>query len=190
MTAPRRGFITPAAIALLVAALGNAAPVLAQTPDDDARLSLPQALLQPAGKTRLKVWGFDIYDARLWVAPGFSATNFASHSLALELAYLRDFSAVDIADRSLKEMARSATLTQAQVRQWREAMLKVFPDVKKGDRITGVHKPGTGATFWLNGKRVGTVADAEFAPLFFGIWLSGKTSEPAMRAELLAGANP
>ena len=33
---------------------------------------------------------------------------------------------------------------------------------------------------------VGEVPDAEFARLFFGIWLSPQTSEPGLRAELIA----
>ena len=39
----------------------------------------------------------------------------------------------------------------------------------------------------MNGKPTGEIRDAEFARLFFGIWLSPKTSEPELRAALLAG---
>ena len=38
----------------------------------------------------------------------------------------------------------------------------------------------------MGGRVVGEVADAAFARLFFGIWLSPKTSEPALRQALLA----
>ena len=37
--------------------------------------ALPDA--RPAGSTRLRVWGLDIYDASLWVAPGFRADAWA-----------------------------------------------------------------------------------------------------------------
>ena len=147
---------------------------------------LPQA--QRLGQTRLSVWGFKIYDAQLWVAPGFNAERYASQPLALELAYLRDFDAVDIADRSLKEMRRSATISDLQARQWRLDMQRVFPDVKVGDRIMGLHRPGVGASFWVNGKAGGEILDAEFSKLFLGIWLSPQTSEPAMRTALVGGA--
>ena len=146
---------------------------------------LPQAQL--LGQTRLTVWGFKIYDAQLWAAPGFQADRYASQTLALELAYLRDFDAADIAERSLKEMRRSATISDTQARQWRSAMQRVFPDVKAGDRILGVHRPGIGASFWVNGKAGGEILDAEFSKLFFGIWLSPQTSEPAMRTALVGG---
>jgi hypothetical protein len=59
--------------------------------------------------------------------------------------------------------------------------------VRKGDRILGAHRPGVGASFWVNGQASGDIRDAEFSRLFFGIWLSPKTSEPSMRAALLGG---
>ena len=58
------------------------------------------------GQTRLSVFGFQIYDARLWGAPGFGGNSYSSQPLALELTYLRDFKALDIAERSIKEMRR------------------------------------------------------------------------------------
>ena len=64
-------------------------------------------------------------------------------------------------------------------------MTRLFPDVRAGDRITGVHRPGTGARFFVNGRLQGELPDADFARLFFGIWLSPRTSEPALREALL-----
>lgn len=149
-------------------------------------VALPQGQL--LGRTRLSIWGFKVYDASLWAATGFRAQNYAEHPLALELAYLRDFEATAIAKRSLEEMRRSASISPTQEAQWTAQMLRAIPNVKKGDRILGVYYPGQGATFWFNGKQYGEIKDAEFARLFFGIWLSPKTSEPAMREALLAGA--
>ena len=146
---------------------------------------LPQHKL--SGKGRLTVWGFDVYDASLWVTPGFKADKLTALPFALELAYLRDFTNTDIAERSLVEMRRSASISDAQAKAWTAAMLRVIPNVKKGDRIMGVYRPGTGAAFLVNGKSAGEIMDAEFARLFFGIWLSPKTSEPKVRSALLAG---
>jgi hypothetical protein len=150
--------------------------------------ALPQSQL--VGKGRLTVWGFQVYDARLWAPAGFAADSFASSPLALELAYLRDFAAKDVAERSLQEMRRSQAVTDAQAARWRAELLRVIPDVSRGDRILGLHRPGVGAALWVNGKSSGEVRDAEFARLFFGIWLSPKTSEPKLRDALLAGARP
>lgn len=146
--------------------------------------TLPEHRLQ--GTARLTVYGFKVYDSRLWVAPGFSSENFANQAFGLELDYLRDFKSDAIVDRSLTEMRRFGMFTAEQASTWRLAMLRAIPNVNKGDRIMGINSPGDGATFWLNGQRSGDIQDAEFARLFFSIWLSPKTSHPKMRASLLA----
>lgn len=147
--------------------------------------ALPQHRL--LGKARLSVYGFQVYDSRLWVSPAFKTENFSSQPFALELAYLRDLKSAAIADRSILEMRRTSPVDDTKAAAWREAMMRVIPNVKKGDRVMGVNRPGAGATFWVNGKLAGDVEDAEFAQLFFGIWLSPKTSQPKMRIALLAG---
>ena len=148
--------------------------------------ALPKAL--SIGTGRLTVWGFQVYDARLWAQPGFRAANFDRAQLALELSYLRAFKAEEIAERSIREMRRSKPVSDAQAARWTADLLRVIPDVRTGDRVMGIHKPGLGAAFWVNGKNTGEVQDAEFAKLFFGIWLSPNTSEPKLRDALLAGA--
>ena len=154
----------------------------ASVPPEVAR-ALP--LAQPAGSARLRVVGFNIYDATLWVEPGFSAASFERHPLALTLTYLRDLKGAAIAERSLVEMARSGTISPAQAQAWLVAMQASFPDVRAGDQLTGLHRPARGADFWLNGQARAGVADPEFSRLFFGIWLSQATSEPEMRRALL-----
>lgn len=169
-----------------------AGTAFAQATDEDQRPELKQVLPQAqlVGKGRLSVWGFQVYDARLWANPGFGAASFTAQPLALELAYLRGFDKQAVAERSITEMRRSATISAEQADTWMAAMTRVLPHVKKGDRVMGVHSPGVGASFWMNGKPLGEVRDAEFARLFFGIWLAPTTSEPGLRTALLAGAAP
>jgi len=85
-------------------------------------------------------------------------------------------------------MRRQRDISDDEAGRWLAAMMQVFPDVKEGDRITGLHVPGLGARFAVNGAVRGDVRDLEFARLFFGIWLSEKTSEPALRRALLGAA--
>jgi Chalcone isomerase-like len=153
---------------------------------NELRATVPSATLNGSG--RLRVFGFQVYDAALWTAPGFRADDFTQHAFALELSYLRDFSGQDIAKRSVDEMRRLGNFSDAQAEAWQRAMQAAFPDVKKGDRITGVHQPGVGAQFLTNGKLTGEVRDTQFARLFFGIWLSPNTSQPQLRQALLTRA--
>lgn len=139
---------------------------------------------------RLRVWGFEVYDARLWARPGFDPQRLAEQAFALELVYLRRLQGEAIAQRSVEEMQRLTTLAAGQRDQWLERLRQLFPDVSPGDRLTGVHSPGRGAEFWHNGRRLGQVDDLRLASLFFGIWLDEKTSEPGLRAQLLQGLKP
>jgi hypothetical protein len=154
----------------------------------ELRAALPTASL--SGQAKMTFWGFDVYQATLWVAPGFVDSAYGQSAFALELAYLRDFKGADIARRSIAEMRRQAPLEAATQARWEARMRALFPDVKAGDRITGVHQPGSGAVFWSNGRLLGEIADPAFATLFFGIWLAPQTSEPQLRQALLAQARP
>lgn len=166
----------------------EAAASRASAPDARPELgALPGARL--LGQARLTVWGFDVYDARLWAPANFSAAGFGTSPLALELSYLRNFQSAEIAERSLKEMRRSQPVSDAQATRWKAELLRVIPDVRKGDRLLGVHRPGQGASFWVNGRASGEILDADFARLFFGIWLAPNTSEPRLREALLAGSS-
>jgi hypothetical protein len=144
----------------------------------------------PTAPVRLRVWGFEVYDARLWTPLGFRHTQAMQQAFALELQYLRKLEGSAIASRSIEEMRRVGSFTDAQSQSWLAAMREMFPNVSVGDRITGINLPGEGAEFWVNGQRVGVVKDMNFARLFFGIWLDERTSEPKMRAQLLQGLQP
>ncbi len=145
---------------------------------------------QRSGTARLRFFGFDVYDATLWITPGFQASRYEQHPLALTLSYLRSLSGSAIAQRSLKEMRRATSITPEQAQRWLTEMQAAFPDVKAGDRLTGLHSPGVGARFWFNGQPRAEIRDPEFSRLFFGIWLAPSTSEPQLRSDLLAQAVP
>lgn len=172
---------------LLLAAQAGALAQSAQAPPE-VRAVAPA--MQQAGSARMTYLMLDIYQATLWVAPEFRTSSFERHPFALELSYLRSLDGQAIARRSLAEMRRAATLTEAQARAWLAAMLAAFPNVNAGDRITGVNLPGEGVAFLVNGKAGARIADPEFARLFFGIWLAPTTSEPSLRQALLAQAVP
>ena len=160
----------------------------------NAAYSRPEILalggVMPTAPVRLRVWGFEVYDARLWTPRGFRHSLAAQFPFALELQYLRKLEGSAIASRSIDEMRRVGSFSDAQAQTWLTAMRDMFPNVGSGERITGINLPGEGAEFWVNGQRVGLVKDETFARLFFGIWLDERTSEPKMRAQLLQGLQP
>ena len=90
-----------------------------------------------------------------------------------------------IADASVDEMKKLGLGSPAQQRAWLEAMKQVFPDVEEGTQLVGIYQPGQPTRFFRNGTAIGDVADPEFGPAFFAIWLHPRTSAPKLRAALL-----
>lgn len=167
-----------------------AAALFAACLSPGSALASPVPGLQQVGQGRLSWLGFGAYDAALFTAAGFRASQYARHRFALELAYLRHFRASDIANRSIAEMGRAGRFSEGDAERWRAELERVLPDVKPGDRITGVNEPQRGARFLVNGREAGVIEDPRFAVLFFSIWLGPETSQPGLRRELLAGAAP
>lgn len=163
-------------------ALTTSKAAAANVPTELSR-ELPGARLQ--GQGRLTFLGIHVYDIRLWAGEAPVVQGWPTAPLALELVYERSIKGSQIAERSLKEMKRLVPTPPARAAEWLSGMKQLFPDVKKGDHITGLHLPGIGARFFFNGQLKGDLRDPEFARLFFGIWLSEKTPEPALRDALL-----
>lgn len=161
------------------AAIAVPAPVNAYV--GDARL---------AGEGRLTWFGFHVYDARLFVPPGFDARDPTAQRFVLELIYARRLSGRSIADTSRDELARLGYGSESDRERWHRAMERIFPDVDKGSRIAGVHLPGRGARFYFDDRFAGAIEEAEFARGFFSIWLDARTRAPALRAALLRLAAP
>lgn len=183
-TIARRNWLIAAFGAWVAPAWSRAAASVAPA---ELAADLPQPRLQGSG--RLRFMGLRIYDIRLWAGASPVGAQFADMPLALEIEYARSLGGAQIAERSLVEMRRQAEPAGDTAERWLAAMKKVFPDVREGDRITGVNLPGQGVRFFHNGALRGDVPDIEFARLFFGIWLSPRTSEPALRKTLLGAGH-
>jgi hypothetical protein len=138
------------------------------------------------GSGRLRFLGLHVYDIRLWTSePRISDDDWARTPLALEIEYARALVGKLIAERSIEEMRRSGPIPAETESRWLRVLTDLLPDVKAGDRITGVQRPGTTTRFFYNGALRGEVRDADFTRRFFGIWLAPATSEPRLRESLL-----
>lgn len=182
MDSRRRQLLTHATLG----ALALAAPaVRAQAAPFEVASEWPQARL--VGRGLLRFVGLRIYEARLWSPGRPTPDDWASQPLALELQYARSLVGAQIAERSLEEMRRQGPIDPALAERWLAAMKITFPDVRDGDRLTGVYRSGMAARFFHNGSARGEWSDALKAQRFFGIWLSPQTSEPALREALFGG---
>ncbi len=166
-------------------AAGEAEPGLVR-----AALAEPREL----GRGTLRFFGMRVYEAVLWAAGAPRAVTPEQvmapldRDLVLELVYATSLSGARIAERSDQEIGRQPDRGSAAERaNWLARMRAIFPDVRAGDRITGIYRVGGPTQFLLNDKPLGEVNDPAFGRAFFGIWLDPRTSEPALREALLRG---
>jgi hypothetical protein len=175
--------ILAATITLLAAmpeVRANAAPAAVSAELSEARL---------AGEGDLRWFGLRIYSAQLWVGrPGLRIDRPSATPFALELRYATALKGTLIAERSVQEMERMGFGDAQRRGRWLDAMKRLFPDVAKGDRLTGLNEPGRGTRFFYNDRAIGSVDDADFSNAFFAIWLDERTVAPALRESLMRNA--
>lgn len=139
--------------------------------------------MQKVGEASLHKLFFHVYDATLY-APGGKFDP--AKKYALELTYQMDFTSAEIIDRSIDEIRHAQPVSAGQEQQWRDALAKVIPDVKDGDRIRALATPGKSIVFAHNEKTTGTMTDKTLVEPFMNIWLGDKTNEPTLRKKLIA----
>lgn len=168
-----------------------------------AAASTPVAASAPAGSLRvpdelspfgngwslrgsgvLRFFGFKAYDAHLWQLPGSTEFSY-TRPFALDIRYDMNIKGADIVNTSLIELSRITPTPAEQLARWSALMGAIFTDVKPGDRLVGVHLPGRGVRFFLNGRLLGESADMAFSEAFFKIWLDPATKRPELRERLL-----
>ncbi|WP_064120028.1 chalcone isomerase family protein [Pseudomonas fluorescens] len=139
---------------------------------------------QIIGTGDFSVFGFDVYNARLWSA---ARPLMDGQPFALELIYRRSISRDDLVKASVDEIKRLAgsSVSPAQLAGWQLQMQQSFVDVQAGTRITGVYLPGQGARFFVGQQLQHEIDDPLFARAFFDIWLDPRTRSPELREQLL-----
>jgi len=153
-----------------------------------ARAALPPALPQALpgvswqrwGQAVLRRFGFKVYEATLWAG----SNDPLQLPYALELHYAIDIPGERLASVSINEMRRLDRGSAQQHALWSARLKTLFPDVRAGERIIGMHLPD-GARFYHQNRLLGVVEDPEFAKAFFAIWLDPASDAPEVRAALL-----
>jgi hypothetical protein len=171
----RRHFL----LRLTAAACAFSAPALANPPKH-------MADAKKVGAGRMTYLTLPVFDATLYAPGGVYAPG---KPFALKLSYLRPLKGKDIARNSVEQMRRQGGHSDVQLSRWGQAMAGIFPDVSKGSSLTGVREADGSTAFYRGDTRIGQIDDPAFGSAFFDIWLGEKTSQPALRRQLLgAGA--
>jgi len=107
-------------------------------------------------------------------------------SKRIELHYFWNLEGKEIVKAADKLLAENVSKSRLETVQTEIAeMNALFENVKAGDRYSLTYIPGVGTELALNGKKKGLVAGAEFASVYFSIWLGKKPMDIAMRDTLL-----
>jgi len=171
----------PAALLMLTLLLAASFPGPAARADlAAAAQAVPSAEL--VGKGRMTYLGFKVFDAELY-APG--GTYRATAPFALKLIYLRNFKGEAIAESSVKEIRRQGGASAGQLSRWEDQMREIFPNVSRGQSITGVRTANGSALFYSGNRKLGKIADPAFTKKFFSIWLGNRTRNPQLKARLV-----
>lgn len=139
---------------------------------------------KPVGTAQMRVLFMDVYKASFWSDTG----GWDKAPYALTLTYGMNFTAAELADRTVEEMAGVSSLPAPTRAQYGKQLKALWPDVKTGDRLTALAEQDR-TVFFHNGRKLGSIAGRPFMQAFFGIWLSPNSSEPEMQRQLLAGSS-
>jgi hypothetical protein len=161
--------------------------------DCSTRVCFPKEVT--VSQAKLPLIGTKLFRYYLWTAYSialYAREPDASSERILEdvpkrlvLTYHMDFSAEDIISAGDKLLKSNPDIDLSKISSELEAINKLYVDIEDGDSYTLEYYPGQGTRLLLNDKELGTVAGADFAKAYFGIWLSAYSISMDMRDSLL-----
>jgi hypothetical protein len=153
---------------------------------DQAQVNGTSLTLNGLGLRQATMLKVNVYVAGLYVAkPSNDASVILGSNTAKELAiqFLRNVSASDLNkaweegfNKQLSAFKDHLTMLEG----W-------MTDMKTGQRLVFIHKPGAGVQVDVNGIVKGTIKGDDFAKAFFSIWLGANPPNPALKVGLLGG---
>ena len=136
----------------------------------------------PYSQAELSFAWMDVYHIALWTDEAVWKPDMR---YALSITYDMAFSAEELVERTCDEMARHHAEGKTMCLARQAELMRLMPDVRKGDRITALRTQSGHTRFYKNGTATGEIADAAFTDAFFAIWLGENSSEPELRRKLV-----
>jgi hypothetical protein len=170
----------PLRAALTAVALSLAALPAWASPTEVER-ALPGA--QKTGEASYHMLGMRLFDAEAYAVGGFSWQR----PFALTLTYERAARQSTLLNRSISEMTQRGGGSAQALAPLRAQLARCFPNIARGDRVTGVSTGPNTARFYYNGAQRCEVNWPGFRRTFFGIWLDGRDGRAAELSAQLRG---
>ena len=152
---------------------------------EGANLALNGLGLRLATMLKVKVYVAALYVGK--TSKDASAILGSNEPAELVLHFVRDVGADDVRKGFDEGFEKNA---KAELPALKERIAKLngwIPDVKSGQKLTFIRKPGAGIQVDVNGAVKGTVSGDDFAKAFLSIWL-GDPPNSEIKTGLLGGA--
>lgn len=134
------------------------------------------------GEGQMSVMFWDLYKAELFgQAPSYQAD---ATPIALKITYLRDIDKKDLIEATLDQWVHIGYENES-IPKWATQLEKIWPDIKENSQLTIRVHPDGSSDFYDATSKIGSMTDPQFGKAFLAIWLSKKTSEPKLRAQLI-----
>jgi hypothetical protein len=158
---------------------------------DQAQVEGTSLTLNGLGLRQATAFKVNVYVAALYVAKTSNDANALLASNAaneLVLQFVRNVGADDLR-KGWSEGFEKNSKDQLPALKERIATLNGWmSDVKTGEKLTFIRKPGIGLQVDVNGAVKGTIKGDDFAKAFLAIWLGGDPPNPEIKAGMLGGA--
>lgn len=157
-------------------------------------VTLPVAMQQEGKALLLNGMGlrtkvvFKVYVAGLYLEKtSKDGLEIASSEQAkrMELVFLRSVSGEDVAKAIADGFENNAGAVLPALKERIKKFGAFIPDLKKGDSLVFIYRPGQGLELQAGGKTAGTIDGKDFSDALFRVWLGPKPSDKALKAGLL-----
>lgn len=139
------------------------------------------------GSAKFSVYFWDIYNSTLYTTTGQYPVSVEQSNIVFHIEYLRDITSADLIERTIEQWQHLG-LKSSEYQQYLPQLEQLWPDIKAGDSLTLLINQSQ-SKFYFNQKYLGSIKQHIFGQQFLNIWLSAKSSQPKLRAQLLGVTN-
>jgi len=158
---------------------------------DEVRVEGTNLKLNGLGLRQATAFKVNVYVAALYVGkpsndPKALLASDAPSELVLQ--FVRNVGGDDIRKGWSEGFEKNATQQLPALKERIAELNGWMGDVKSGDRLTFIRKPGSGLEVVANSAAKGTIKGDDFARAFLSIWLGAEPPNPEIKAGMLGGA--
>ncbi len=142
-----------------------------------------QLTYKEVGRAKFSVLFWDIYNSTLYTKSGQYLHGKTHEPLLFKIEYLKDISTDYLLERTIEQW-QHLQIPESQYSPFIPKLKAIWPNISAGDSLVMLVK-NEQSVFYFNNVKVGVIQAPEFSRLFLDIWLSPKTSQTKLRAQLL-----